>query len=505
MIAFSTIRLVKKVTTIVATFSFLLVFSDTADAAYRGFGGELVSISHQNIHIAEGEGITVEAKIKNTGVNTWNRTGASYISTNVSSPFNHNSVMEHEFWMNAYQPSRLLEASVAPGQVGTFRFALAAPTTPGVYTQSFMLSAEGVAWLRDTEFSITMIVGEVSTEVLGITDEPTLEEKILKELTPVETTTSTNTSTDQVLPETLIMVEPTIRIGLFKTIDPVIITADTDFWLEDPDGGNILTLPAGHKAVTYFDPLSKSFFVSAAGYTATLPYAKFTPTATSTIFTITNYNNPSKWQDGVNDNRFRGSIEIQYGQRSESPWVVNEILLEDYLKGIKETSQISPAEYQKAIAVAARTYAIWHLFDGKKHAANNFTLEAVYDQVYRGVNTESLVPSFAKAVDDTHGVVVMHGDNIAFTPYFAQSDGRTRTIREAWGGANMPHLQSVSDPTNSGLRLWGHGVGMSARGALIMASRYGSSYNDILNHYYTGIEISEVYLRGVDPLAAVQN
>lgn len=504
MIAYTKFAQVKKVTMFMAAFSFFFFFAVNVQAAYKGYGGELVGLSHQNIRIAESAGLTIEVRFKNTSTETWRRSGSSFLSINVSEPFNHESEMAHVFWENKYQPSRLLEASVSPGEIGTFRFALAAPKVPGVYTEHFMLSAEGIAWLRSTEFPITMIVGDVPPEVLGATDEQTLEEKILSEVVPPETLTSTTIITE-VLSSTLIMVEPTIRVGLYKTIDPVIVTADTDFWLENPDGTHGLTLPAGHKAVTYFDPLSKSFFVNAAGYTATLPYAKFVPTETSTIFTITNYVNPSKWQEGVQDNRFRGSIEIQYGQRSESPWVVNEILLEDYLKGIKETSQVSPAEYHKAIAVAARTYAIWHLFDGKKHASNNFTLDAVYDQVYRGVNTEKLISSFSDAVDATHGIAVTYGDDIAFTPYFAQSDGRTRTIREVWGGANMPHLQSVADPTNDGLRLWGHGVGMSARGALIMASRYGSTFKNILNHYYTGVGISEVYVRGVDPLAELKD
>ena len=36
---------------------------------------------------------------------------------------------------------------------------------------------------------------------------------------------------------------------------------------------------------------------------------------------------------------------------------------------------------------------------------------------------------------------------------------------------------------------WGHGIGMSQYGAYGMAQQ-GSSYRDILTHYYTGTEIS---------------
>jgi hypothetical protein len=41
-------------------------------------------------------------------------------------------------------------------------------------------------------------------------------------------------------------------------------------------------------------------------------------------------------------------------------------------------------------------------------------------------------------------------------------------------------------------RRYGHGVGMSQRGAQWMAFRYGKSYLDILNFYYPGMELKKL-------------
>ena len=40
-------------------------------------------------------------------------------------------------------------------------------------------------------------------------------------------------------------------------------------------------------------------------------------------------------------------------------------------------------------------------------------------------------------------------------------------------------------------RGYGHGVGMSQNGANVMAQE-GSDYKDILEHYYTGVEIQTI-------------
>ena len=42
------------------------------------------------------------------------------------------------------------------------------------------------------------------------------------------------------------------------------------------------------------------------------------------------------------------------------------------------------------------------------------------------------------------------------------------------------------------MRRFGHGVGMSQRGAQWMAAQYGMTYTDILSFYYPGMELVTV-------------
>ena len=98
-------------------------------------------------------------------------------------------------------------------------------------------------------------------------------------------------------------------------------------------------------------------------------------------------------------------------------------------------------------------------------------------------------PNVVQAVEDTHGVIVTYDDDYAITPYFSRSDGRTRDWSEVWGG-EVAWAKSVPVPWDEGYTLWGHGVGMSAVGALAMANE-GWLYEEILPYYYTDIELQQ--------------
>jgi hypothetical protein len=482
----------------------------------RAWDAEFLEINHKVINIDPGRAITVEARFANTGTKTWKNSGYSFLSINTSKPYYRISNFWHTFWYSKDQPARLLEREVKPGETGTFRFALEAPKSKGTYEEFFILSAENIAWIPKSELSIRFNVGVVE-EIIVFENEKTLEEKIVEGVIQENKTISTSTETDVIeenattteelteenkglaVVQDIRMVEPIIRVGLYKTTEPVVITADDYFELVNEDGLSIATFDPKDKVVITYDFYSNEFLFSSSNVTKVLSKVRFKPFASSTVFTITNYSNPVSWNTSINDNKFRGTLEIGYGNRSEKPWVINELMMEDYLKGLAETSEVSPLEYHKAIAVAARSYALWQLQDSTKHAGNNFTVDALWDQVYRGYNVELRLPTYVKAVEDTEGVVVTYEDEIALTPYFAQSDGRTRSYQEVWFGSAKPWLVSVPDPTNAGLKLWGHGVGMSARGALIQAARYDKTYEEIIDYYYTGIGLKRVYQDGMVP------
>ena len=154
---------------------------------------------------------------------------------------------------------------------------------------------------------------------------------------------------------------------------------------------------------------------------------------------------------------------------------------------------MSPSEFQRTLLTTARTYALYHVQRGTKHADEYYTVDARYDQVYRGYGHEARTPTISAAVDATRGQIVTYQGRLAITPYFSRSDGRTRGWGEVWGGAaNYPWLISVPVPQDIGRTLWGHGVGMSATGALDMANE-GKTYMQILAHFYQGTDVRRAY------------
>jgi stage II sporulation protein D len=151
----------------------------------------------------------------------------------------------------------------------------------------------------------------------------------------------------------------------------------------------------------------------------------------------------------------------------------------------------APYEYQKALITAARTYAYWHLTHPGKHIT--FTVDSTYDQVYRGHDRELQQPNIVRAVEETRGQIVHYSGAPVVTPYYANSDGRTRAWTEVWGGGAKPWLVSVEAKYDKGKKLWGHGVGMSARDAAYRADEDKWSWDQLLKYYYTSIDLKRLW------------
>lgn len=274
----------------------------------------------------------------------------------------------------------------------------------------------------------------------------------------------------------------------------VTVTAATTFEARDGNGALLASVGAGQTASVWYS--GGIYSLQAPGvYHAGNSYVRFT--ATGGIVQVSSYHDIPGWNPSLDDNRFRGTIEVRYSPASSALWVVNELPLEDYLKGIAETGSGSPAEFLKTMTVAARSYAVWHLDrNGKYGAPEIFHLKNSRngngdDQQYKGYGLEARFPELVSAVNGTTGQVVTYGGAVALTPYFSNSDGRTRSAQEAWGIDYWPWLQSVPDPDCNGMALNGHGVGLSGAGALAGAGR-GDSYQNILRYYYTGTAVQSV-------------
>ncbi len=160
---------------------------------------------------------------------------------------------------------------------------------------------------------------------------------------------------------------------------------------------------------------------------------------------------------------------------------IKRILLEDYLRGVVAAAlpADAPLEAQKALAVAARTFAAnthRHLEQGADVCATR------HCQAWN----ERANPRAARAVLETRGIVALSNQQFIEAFYFEHCDGKTRDAKGVL--LNAPsYLKSVTCPCGFASQK-GHGIGMCLRGMLAMA-RLGENYATILTHYYSGIAL----------------
>lgn len=210
------------------------------------------------------------------------------------------------------------------------------------------------------------------------------------------------------------------------------------------------------------------------------------------IMTVATMNQKPAWDTSLNDNSFRGTLEVR--AIDENLILINELEMEDYLKGIGEESNSAPMEKIKTILVLARTYATHYTTGNIKFPGFPYDLEddPNTSQKYLGYGFETRAPNVVKAVEETEGKVVTYNGKVVITPYFSSSDGvATKSAKEVWGWTNTPWLVSVPDTQceDANGKFAGHGVGLSGCGAEALAEE-GKTFEQIIKTYYTGVEIS---------------
>ncbi len=417
---------------------------------------EQISKSFEEIEIAPGGAFTFEVKFKNTGTATWRNNDNHFIALNVTGPPGRQSALRHDYWPADYRPCVMLTDQVEPGKTGLFRFALQVPDEAGFYFEEFNLVAENLIWIPGGYLTIPITIKNP--------------------------TTPENTNPEQ----------QDIRVGLYNTDDSTQITANKQYQITNSDGQSYGTLAGGKVTTVSF--ADNKYIIELPGpatHTSDYPVI-FSPVKVETIFEIVNFDNATAWNSQINDNRYRGKLEINHSDTTNKTWLINELPLELYLRGVAESGNEDPVEYHKALIIAERTYAQYHINTGTKHADENFTVNATNDQVYRGYGFEERAHIVVAMVEATEGKMITYDDEIVVTPYFSSTDGRTRSWEEVWSGDPKPWLVSVPDPHCEDRELHGHGVGMSAYGARAMAEE-GSTYAEILQYYYTGVKIEDFY------------
>ena len=345
-------------------------------------------------------------------------------------------------------------------------FSFRAPTTRGRHTVRFQIFA------NDTEVAggVIDIPVEVTSGAPEIIDAPLDERKV-------------------VILQGDTIEEPRVRIGIDTVVSEAILSANSDVRVVTGDNKTALAIvPAGQPMRANWNG-TQYVFESNGSILFSDEYLRFEGVnGRETIFTLSSFSDVRSYNTVWNDNVFRDTMELRHNTRRDRTWMINELPMESYLYGLDETSGDAPVAYLEALVTAARTFAMYNFEHKTKYEGEFIDMKnTAADQVYHGYNAEVRRSSVVKAVNNTAGVTIQYAGDTIVASYFSRSDGRTRDWADVWG-RDVPYAKAVAVPCEVGKTMWGHGVGMSAGGALCMANN-GSSFDEILKYFYTGVDL----------------
>lgn len=412
------------------------------------------------------EGNWYSLYLKNTGNTPWQKENTALYG---SSPNGRSSLFSGSPLM-----ANLVEAQVAPNEVGQFTFqGLKAPTTQSgeiveQFTPAIRDTSGTLHWMPNQALGFGVnIVGGLST---------TFNPNVLTTL-PFQNTGGN-------LMRVKLSYEPSADA-------PAVVTSDQVFYLQNTKGGPYLKVPAGQTVM--LQPWWGHLSFTTSDYEKAIVSGLRMIPSKGGILEIRSWEHRPSWNLELNDNQFRGTLEFRPNPDAQNLLTINELPLEDYLKGVAEVSNGDHPEKQKVLAVLARSYAQFYLdpnhrkFPGQPYDGSD---DPDVFQKYLGYGYEQRSNNFAQAVQATAGQVVTHNGALVKTPYFNESDGRTRSAEEVWGWTDTPYLQSVEDSwcKEGEGELKGHGVGLSGCGASAMAAE-GKSFVEIIEYYYAGVKV----------------
>ncbi len=140
------------------------------------------------------------------------------------------------------------------------------------------------------------------------------------------------------------------------------------------------------------------------------------------------------------DRVYRGVIEVRI-DNGGNLMVINELMLDDYLKGVipSEMHYSYPLEALKAQAVAARSYTVAKLASRPMNDPIDFPA-TVHFQVFSGVTREH--EATTKAVEETAGQVLKVGNRVCEAYFHSNSGGHTES-KENWMPPGESYLVGV--------------------------------------------------------------
>ncbi len=441
-----------------------------------------VGQSKKKVTVKGGEEVKVSMVYKNSGNTVWKGYTLETNEPTAIASVGKTLTFADATWQSATQ-AVLMEHEVAAGAFERLTFSFRAPTKKGDYPLTLALYADGTA-IEGSEAHIDV---SVTSDAPSHYKEPVF----------------TNSPTIVVPKEAVrLSSEPSIKVGIWKVDQNyVLITPQTDDYNVVVGGKVEGVLPKGKTATLKIRGDEYSIKAGELSVKGT-EYIRLEPkTNPNAVFKVENL---EREYQQVNFNEYRGVAEYRQVQDDTQMYVINDVLMSDYVAGMGENSNGSPEEYLKAQSVAQRTYGYYIKANSNKHEKRNFDVVAhTGDQLYLGYKSEALRPNFVKASKATRGYMVTYDiDNneatptdVVITPYFAYTNGKTLSWKQVWGGAEKPWLVSVPAVYDKakGRRLYGHGVGMSQLDASDRASKLGEDWQTIVKYYYTNVELVKMY------------
>jgi stage II sporulation protein D len=164
----------------------------------------------------------------------------------------------------------------------------------------------------------------------------------------------------------------------------------------------------------------------------------FRPESVKSPLEIESWNAPLS----VNGTSYRGTIELH--AVTGMLYAINPVKLDEYLLGVvpSEMPPGWPLEAMKSQAVAARTYAYYHIM---KHKNLLYDLDATTNsQVYKGISAEKETSNHA--VLSTAGEIITHKGSPILSYFHSTCGGHTIDDRHVWSQSDLPYLEGTGCP-----------------------------------------------------------
>jgi stage II sporulation protein D len=144
----------------------------------------------------------------------------------------------------------------------------------------------------------------------------------------------------------------------------------------------------------------------------------------------------------VNGRPYRGSVEVRTAGGILQ--VINILKMDEYLVSVVpgEIPAGWEEEALKAQAVAARTFAYYHLINGRAKPGSYDMDATVSSQVYRGMADEK--QKTTDAVMATAGEVIVYDDRPIIAYFHSTCGGKTTEDTRVWNKKHLPYLQGVT-------------------------------------------------------------